>query len=105
VEQLSDPLLDTGLDELRQSTRFRKEPGTDSAVIWLKSGQEQLVDVYDESLGGLCLVIPGAAGFNLGSIATIVYHADVLEGTVRNIRPQADGTFLVGFQCRLWRAG
>jgi len=105
VEQLSYPLPDLDPAELRQSTRFRKEPGTDSAIVWQHSGQEQLVDVYDESLGGMCLVLPNAIGFAVGSTATIVYHTDVLEGTVRNVRPQADGTFLVGFQCRLWQAG
>ena len=105
MQQLSDSLLDVDLKELRQSTRFRKEPGADSAVIWQQPGQERFVDVYDESLGGLCLVMPDVAGFEIGKTATIVYHADVLEGEVRNIHPQADGTFLVGFQCRLWRAG
>ena len=105
LEQLSDSPLTTDFEELRQSTRFPKEPGTDAAVVWQEPGQEHVFEVYDESLGGLCLVMPGIAGFDIGSTATIVYHSDVLEGEVRNIHPQANGTYLVGFRCRLWRAG
>ena len=105
MQQLTDLDLDADCEELRQSTRFRKEPGTDSAIVWQQPGQEHLFDVHDESLGGLCLVMPDVTGFEIGSKATIVYHSDVLEGEVRNIHAQANGTYLVGFRCRLWRAG
>lgn len=104
MDRVSDPMLNAGLDELRQSTRFRKEPGADSAVVWQVRGQEQLVDVYDESLGGICLVLRKVGTFAVGTTATIVYHSDVMEGTVRHIDPQADGTFLIGFECRPWHA-
>jgi hypothetical protein len=94
-----DPDCDAALDEGRHATRFLKEPGVDSAVVWQRPGEELLVAVHDESLGGICLVIPDGYGYRTGSVATIVYHCDVLEATVRHVDPQGDRTSLVGFEC------
>jgi hypothetical protein len=88
-----------GSDELRAGTRFLKEPDTDSAVVWQQPGGEQLVTVHDESLHGICLVMRDIATFKVGVTATIVYHADVLDGTVRRIEQLPDGMFLVAFAC------
>ncbi|MBI3462805.1 MAG: hypothetical protein HY000_07060 [Planctomycetes bacterium] len=95
-----DSIRDTAVDERRQETRFPKELGSDSAVVWERSGHEMLVCVHDESLHGICLVMSDVAAFKLGTMATIVYHSEVLYGAVRRITPQPDGTYLVGFECR-----
>lgn len=95
-------LCDFGLDDLRQSTRFRKEPGTDFAVIWRQPGEELLAEVFDESLTGICLVLADPGRFPVGTSAELVYHATPLHGTVRHVTPQADGTFLVGLSCERW---
>lgn len=88
--------------EDRQATRFRKEPDTDFAVVWQKPGDELLCEVHDESLLGLGLILKDVGAFHVGTAATLVYHHDVLVGTVRHITPLANGTFLVGFECASW---
>lgn len=95
------PICDFGLEDLRQSTRFRREPGTDFAVIWRQSSEE-LVEVYDESLTGICLVLPDPSGFAVGTQADLVYHDVPLHGEVRHVTPQANGMFLVGLSCERW---
>jgi hypothetical protein len=86
-------------DERRRATRFGKEPDSDSAVVWQEPGAELLVTVHDESLGGICLVLRDIGPFAVGKTATIVYHTEVMEAIVRNIRPHVEDTFLVGFEC------
>jgi hypothetical protein len=44
--------------------------------------------------------MPDVEAFSLGTAATIVYHSQVLSGTVRRVTPQPDGTYLVGFECK-----
>ena len=95
-----DDVFPGSLTERRESTRFPKEPGTDFAVVWRTRGDEQLFEVYDESLGGLCVVMADVHNFPLGVEATLVYHKDVLKGTVRHIDLRDDGMYLVGFECR-----
>lgn len=97
-----NPLLYGSLEERRQATRFPKEPDVDSAVVWQESGDELLVTVHDESLGGICLVMHDVENFAIGAAAIIVYHSEIMEATVRNSRRQPDNTFLVGFECHPW---
>lgn len=87
-------------EERRQSTRFPKEPGSDFAVFWQTAGEETLVEVHDESLGGLCLVLSRLDELRIGAEVSIVYQRTLLQGIVRHIEPQPDGTFHVGFECR-----
>jgi hypothetical protein len=96
---------DFDAQELRQSTRFRKEPGTDFAVIWRQPGDELLAEVYDESLTGICLVMADASHYPVGAEADLVYHATAMHGEVRHVTPRANGTYLVGLACERWPAG
>jgi len=98
----SPKLCDFGVEDLRQSTRFRKEPGTDFAVIWRQPGEELLAEVYDESLTGICLVLADASHYPIGAEADLIYHATTLHGEVRHVTPQDNGTFLVGLSCERW---
>lgn len=98
--ELADVLC---LDDERRGTRFHKEPQTDTAVVWQRPGEELLVSVHDESLGGICIVAPADRTFAIGATATIVYHSDVMEAIVRHVDLQADNTSLVGFECHAWR--
>jgi hypothetical protein len=96
------PVCDFLADDLRQSTRFPKEPETDFAVVWQVPGSEFLVEVHDESLTGICLVMADAANFPVGAEAEVVYHATILHGVVRHVTPRGDGTFLVGMETQRW---
>ncbi len=95
-------VCDFDIEDLRQSTRFRKEPGTDYAVIWRQPGEELLAEVYDESLTGICLVLADASHYPVGAEADLVYHTTTMRGEVRHVTPQDNGTFLVGLSCERW---
>lgn len=90
----------TVTDELRQSTRFRKERGTDSALLWLDRNEPVLVDVHDESLGGLSLHLDEIEGICTATEINIVYAGEMLQANIRHIERQPDGTFVVGFECK-----
>jgi hypothetical protein len=85
--------------ERRESTRFPKEPGTDFAQVCLATGETRLVEVQNESLGGLCVVMSETTGLTVGSRVRLIYHRDVLHGEVRHITQRPDGSFVVGFAC------
>ena len=87
-------------DDQRRESRVLIDPGTDHAVVWQQPGDELLYAVHDESLHGLCLVMASAAKFPVGATATIVFHHDCLDAVVRHVDAQADGSYLVGFECR-----
>ena len=86
-------------DELRQSTRFEKERGAESAVFWYGDGEPMLAEVHDESLGGLGLFIDDLEQLEEGREANIIYGGEIMTGRVRHIEPQADGGYVVGFEC------
>ena len=88
----------TPVDELRTSTRFPRERGTDHAVIWHPQCGEMLVDVHDESLGGLGVYVAGA-DFFVGQEVEIVYAGEFFRACVRHMEPQEDGEYIVGFAC------
>jgi hypothetical protein len=104
VKGANRSISDYDVDDLRGSTRFRKEPGTDFAVVWQQPGDELLVEVYDESLTGICLVTPDTGRFAVGSEAWLVYHAQTLHGQVRHVTPREDGVVLVGLATHAWPA-
>ena len=88
------------LDERRTSTRMRKDPHTDFAAIWQADDEPLLVEVYDESLGGMCLVLEDIAAYAIDSEIEILYKSTILRGIERHIKSRPDGTHLVGFECR-----
>lgn len=86
-------------DERREATRFLKEPGSDHATVWHADGERLLVEVYEESLGGLGLILPASWDHQIGQLLGIFYQQTVMRGVVRHIQPQPDGTCLVGLEC------
>jgi hypothetical protein len=94
------PVCDYARDDQRQSTRFRKEPGTDFAAIWRAGCEAVLAEVYDESLTGICLVMADASGYPVGTKAELFYRSTPLVGEVRHVTPQPGGGFLVGLACQ-----
>jgi hypothetical protein len=92
-------VCDFAREDLRQSTRFPKEPGMDFATIRWASGEEVLAEVHDESLTGICLILPDASGLAVGTLTELVYHATPLHGEVRHVTLRADGKYLIGFSC------
>jgi hypothetical protein len=87
------------LDERREATRFRREEGTDFAVIWREPGEELLVEVHDESLSGLGIVVDSKLGLEVGSKLHVVYAGEYMDGEVRHIQPEED-RYRIGLQCR-----
>jgi len=89
----------TPVDELRSSTRFMKERGSDAAVVLHSQCEELLVDVHDESLGGLSVYAKDAEFFAVGREVEIIYAGEFFRAHVRHVEPQPDGGYIVGFEC------
>ena len=92
-------VCDFARDDQRQSTRFRKEPGTDFAQFTPHGCEAVWAEVYDESLTGICLVLSDPHGFQIGTKVELVYRDTPLHGEVRHLTPQASGSVLVGLCC------
>jgi hypothetical protein len=86
-------------DERRQATRFLREPGSDHATLCRSNGERLSVEVYEESLGGLGIVLPASWNYQIGQLLEIIYEQTAMRGVVRHVEPQADGTSLVGLEC------
>jgi hypothetical protein len=89
----------TPVDELRSSSRFARERGTDVAVILHPQCEELLVDVHDESLDGLGVYVVDVEFFAVGQEVEIVYADEFFRARVRHVEPQEDGGYIVGFAC------
>ena len=90
---------DAAVAERRKSTRYPKDRDTDFAVIGRSEGEEILVEVHDESLGGLAVYMHDVTGFEVGQELTVVYQGTSMRATVRHIEPQSDGDFVMGLKC------
>ena len=89
----------TPVDELRTATRLVKERGAEVAVLGRPGVEESLVDVHDESLGGLGVYASQDLGLVVGEQLDIVYAGEYLRASVRHIEPIGDDEAIVGFSC------
>jgi len=87
------------LDERRAASRFRREEGTDFAVIWREPGEELRVEVHDESLKGLGIVVDSKLGLEVGSRLHVVYRGEYMDGEVRHIEQKGE-RYRIGLRCR-----
>lgn len=88
------------VDELREGSRFEKDEQCDFAALHFPDGEHQLVEVHDESLGGLSLLLDKLGDLQLGSRLDIIYAGGYQSAIVQHIEPQCDGRYLVGFECK-----
>lgn len=88
------------LDERREASRFERDHDCDFAVIWNYAGEEIVVEVHDESVTGLGILVDDRLDLQLGSQVRVLYAGEHLQGEVRHLTPQADGTNLVGLKCQ-----
>ena len=88
------------LDEMRGSTRFEREEGTDFAVIYRETGEEILVDVHDESLTGLGILVDSDLDLRVGNHVHVIYAHEYLSGNVRHITRQPCGRYIIGLSCQ-----
>jgi hypothetical protein len=84
-------------EERRHASRFRCDEETALAAVWLPLGEEQIAVVFDESLGGISLMLDDVVHLTVGGEVGIAYAGTFVRGTVRHIRPLAGGKFVVGF--------
>lgn len=84
--------------ERRETLRFRKESGTDYAVVLHPQESEGVVEVTDESLGGLAIVVDEAGIFRVGEAIELMYAGGFLKLLVRHVTRRSDGRYVVGFQ-------
>jgi hypothetical protein len=95
----SNPVHDPFQDERRNATRFVKEPGMDFATIVQPDALAGTVEVYDESLGGLGLILDDVASLRVGQALQVVYAGALVRGTIRHITLRDDGRYVVGICC------
>ena len=88
----------TPVDELRSATRFVKERHMDFAIIWSIDCPATLVEVHDESLGGLGVYL-GEAICHVGDEVEVVYAHELYHARVCHIQPQENGERIAGLDC------
>jgi hypothetical protein len=85
-------------EERRLSSRFGRDDDTDFAALRLSSGEEVIAMVFDESLGGISLVIDDASRLPIGAEVKIAYAGSFVRAVVKHLRPIGGGTkSIVGF--------
>jgi len=95
------PPADLTTEESRRATRFRQEPKTAFALIHESPVGENLrVEVFDESLFGICLVMADTRGLVVGTEVEMSYFASPLHATVKHITQRENGAFLIGLATR-----
>jgi len=88
------------VDELRGWSRFRKERGTDVAIVFRPRREPLLADVHDESLAGISLYQDDIEGCHVGDEVEMIYENQFFRARVRHVEPQdEDGQYIVGFEC------
>jgi hypothetical protein len=93
-------------DERRSASRFRREPGWDTAIVRCPDGESLTGDVHDESLGGVSLILRDLCQLCVDQKVEIAFEGKTLPSIVRHIRPREDGGYIVGFSCHLeWNNG
>lgn len=90
------------LEEQRSATRFRCEPGMEYAAVWQTPGEERLLEVFDESLGGLALLVPSRDAWPVGTDLTVAYRGELLQAQVRHQTPHTNDRVLIGLRCSRW---
>ena len=85
--------------DARNATRIPVDSENVIAVLYRAPGEEMLVGVHDESLGGLGLKLDDARGLQLGAEYTIVFAGSVLTATLMHVTPEIGGGFVAGFRC------
>ncbi|MCA9268379.1 MAG: hypothetical protein KDA41_07900 [Planctomycetales bacterium] len=86
-------------DERRDATRFPCNADEEFAAIWLGAEEPTLAEVFDESLGGISLLLDRADGFGLGCTANIAYRGGYYVAQARHVKTWHDGRLLIGFIC------
>jgi hypothetical protein len=87
-------------EESRGATRFRQEPKTAFALIRPAAGETLRVEIFDESLFGICLVMADTRGLTVGDEFALTYASTDMLATVRHVTPHKDDSFLVGLATR-----
>jgi hypothetical protein len=83
-------------EESRGATRFRQEPKTAFALIRPSAGATLRVEIFDESLFGICLVMADTRGLTVGDEFALTYASTDMRATVRHVTPHKEDSFLVG---------
>jgi hypothetical protein len=86
------------LEERRNFSRFGRDEDTDFAALRLPSGEETIAMVFDESLGGISLVVDDARRLFIGAEVRIAYAGCSVRAQVKHMRPFKGGAkSIVGF--------
>jgi hypothetical protein len=84
----------------RSATRFRQEAKTAFAILHQSVGDNLRVEIHDESLFGICLVMPDTRGLAVGDELDLTYASTAMQATVKHVTPYKDDFYLVGLSTR-----
>ena len=87
-------------EESRGATRFRQEPKTAFALIRPSAGETLRVEIFDESLFGICLVMADTRSLTVGDEFALTYASSDMLATVRHVTPHKENAFLIGLATR-----
>ena len=96
----STPFPKPSIEELRSATRFRQEPKTAFAMIHSSAGENLRLEVFDESLFGICLVLADTRGLSVGDEVALNYASSAMNAMVKHVTPFKEGFYLVGLATR-----
>ena len=63
-------------------------------------GENLRVEIYDESLFGICLVMADTRGFSVGDEIELTYASTAMQATVKHVTPHKEDFYLVGLATR-----
>ncbi|MBJ41702.1 MAG: hypothetical protein CMJ80_00130 [Planctomycetaceae bacterium] len=91
--------------ENRTASRFPREPATDHASILRPFHLAGIVEVDNESLGGLGWVAVDSDSYFVGQDLDVEYAGTVMSVVVRHVTRRNDGRFVVGVQSHATAGG
>lgn len=80
----------------RQWGRFVADVG--QLVVEAEAGDTRPADVWDESFGGIGLLMDDVRGLEVGNELKLTYDGTPMRGVVRNVLQQPDGRYRVGIE-------
>ena len=86
------------IEERRKSSRFKHDEIEDFAVLFWRESRLR-VEVLDESLGGICVLVPSAIELPVGLTLDVLYAGQKSRGVVRHVQAGKIGGFVAGIEC------
>lgn len=82
----------------RRNLRFLSDTGSPSVRMVDSDGHEVVGILENESYSGFAAIIAGEHGLKTNTDVSVDYYGYPMQGTIRRVQRQADGTYMVGIE-------